>query len=223
MPAADRNRFPQNRLPRNHSPQCRALAWLDQRSRAAVFVGVLLALLVSIAPAMAGAAERLITTTGVGAVQLGMPLDAARAASPGFTWSESVDAAGDGYVAVAEDDIILMRLFTDAGDLGPAVNWQAAIVAIEVLAPRYRTTAGVSPQSSLVEVAQAYGPLIRIRRGEIDRQEYALFANQPLNLVLRVDGGTEGSEAGIYLPGTDMTERFRPGARIASITVQQAL
>ena len=218
MPAADWNHSPQC-----HSPRCRALAWLDQRGRAAVLLGVLLALLVSIAPAMAGAAERLITTTGVGAVQLGMTLDAARAATPGFILSESVDAVGNGYVAVAEDDIILMRLFAGAGDLGPAVDWQAAIVAIEVLAPSYRTTAGVSPQSSLVEVAQAYGPLIRIRRGEIDRQEYALFANQPLNLVLRVDGGSEGSEAGIYLPGTDMTERFRLGARIASITVQQAL
>ena len=205
---------------RRRAPGCR-----DACRLAGFFLLLMAALLLRIAPAAAVAPERLISAAGVGPLQLGLRLDAVRAAAAGFTFAESLDPAGGACVEVAEDETVLMRLFAGEGDgdedFGASVDWSAPLVAVEVLAADYRTEAGIGPHSPLGEVEQAYGPLIRIRRSEIDRREFALFANQPPNLVLRVDGGGGGSEAGLYLPGTDMTDRFRASARVDSVTVQQ--
>ena len=201
----------------------RPVGGFDWRRLAWSLVALIGAALWWVAPAAAAADApgRLITPGGVGPLQLGMTLDAARAAAPGFVLQEDLTAAGVAFVAVFLDERLVMRLFPGEDMAATTVDWTAAVDAIEVVGPEYRTAAAIGPQSSLAEASQAYGGVVRIRRSDIDRREYALFDRQPMGLAFRVDGGTDGSEAGIYLPGTDMTDRVRPGARIAVVVIAE--
>lgn len=182
--------------------------------------GLVLACVAAVTAARASP-DRLIEPSGVGPVQLGMTIAAARATLAGLTLVESSNGDGSPRFAVRRGETPVMQIYADEAAAPAAGVAAATIVAIEVSDPAYRTAAGVGPQSPLGEVERAYGPLIRVRRSDVERREDAEFAAQPPGLLFRVDGGADGGEAGIYLPGTDMTDRVRPDARIRSIIVQQ--
>ncbi len=165
------------------------------------------------------AADPLITAAGVEPVRLGMSIDQVRAALPDARLDRSADGEGGTLVTVYRGDDLLMRLYADASGDGTASDGQVRIGVIEALAPEWRTVAGVGPQTRVADVVRAYGPLIRLRRNDVGDREFAEFDHQPNGLAFRLEG-PDGGPAGIYLPGTDMTDRVRPGSRVLSILVQ---
>lgn len=183
------------------------------------FLAAVLMLLLAAAAAVV-APDRLITSSGVGPVQLGMTIAAAEGVLPGFTLARFADAAGMPLVAVRRDGETMMTLFAGESLSDAPADAAAEIVLIDVLDPGYRTEAGIGPQSPLNEVERAYGRLIRIRRSELARREYAEFDQQPPGMAFRVVGPDDG-EAGLYEPGTDMTDRARAASRLLSVSVQR--
>lgn len=164
--------------------------------------------------------DRLITSSAVGPVQLGMTIAEAQQVMQDFAFTRTVDAEGAALVSVQRSGEPIMTLFANEPDPDGTIDMAATIVIIEVPNADYRTSAGVGPQMALGDVERAYGRLIRIRRTEIEHREYAEFENQPAGMVFRVTGG-DGGDAGLYQPGADITDHARPGSHIQSISVQR--
>lgn len=171
------------------------------------------------ARASAAPASRLVTSSGVGPVKLGMTVAQARRALARSQFKRGSDGEGVALIEVVQGGRVVMTLFADEPDRARPINERARVSFIEVWGKNYATRAGVRPGMLIREVERRYGRLKQITTSEIEQREYAEFARAPAGLGFRVEA--PGSQAGRYRSGSRTTTRYVPSARLLTITISR--
>lgn len=175
------------------------------------------AILILFSQIVFGLNKKMITSSSVDNVKIGMTVADLRRALLPMTMSRTTDGEGTALIAVKEGNKTMMTLYAGENDSKDKINEKAKIISIEVWSPCYKTTAGVHVGMPLKEVEAFYGKLKGIYLTEIESREYAEFEKLPKDLSLRVYGKNES--AGIYSDDSRKTQNFRESAYVASITV----
>ena len=197
-----------------------------------VFLTALLTtLLLSFSPAIAQDGEAvetppaeasapLVTANSAGAIKLGMTVAEAREAMGEATFDRSSDTEGIALVTVSLDETPVMRLSAGEENAKSAVDGEAVIDFIDVMAPGYKTNDRVHPGMALEEVEKIYGKATELVLSELEAREYVTFPKQPSGLFFRLSN--KNGSAGIYKAGDMVTTSYRPGSEIAVIEVTGA-
>ena len=85
--------------------------------------------------------------------------------------------------------------------------------------PRYQTTAGVGPGTSIEMAVSQYGPASLSYSTEVESREFVSFENKPTGISFHTGSGPE---AGIYAPNQSVyyqTKEYKPDAKIRWIWV----
>ncbi|MEM6279458.1 MAG: hypothetical protein AAF733_08275, partial [Verrucomicrobiota bacterium] len=159
----------------------------------------------------------LITATSVGAAQIGMTIGEIRSEFPGARLERTSDGEGIAYVAIIENEELLIEMVTDQYDVEAPILDTERVAMIVVRHPRFATANGIRLGSDLGELDLRIGPVREILTSEIESREYASFERQPSGLQFQILN--DENTAGIYDPDTYKTKRFREGSYISSITV----
>jgi hypothetical protein len=72
----------------------------------------------------------------------------------------------------------------------------------------------VRPGGLVAEAEKQYGKVLKIIMSEIEARQFAEFKNQPRGMTFRID------YSGVFAEGQSETLRYRPDAKIYSITIQ---
>lgn len=178
---------------------------------------VLAAIFVLFAQFVWAQTDKVITSTSVDKVKLGMTVAEVRKAIRPKTIRRTTDGEGVALIEVKEGKKKIMSLYAGESNPESNINQSAKITNIEVWSPCYKTAAGVYVGMPLKEVEQHYGNLKEIYLTEIESREYAEFEKQPKGLSLRVY--SKNGTAGIYPEGSIKTKHFRADAYVLSILV----
>jgi len=155
-----------------------------------------------------------ITANGIGPVKLGMTLLEAKRAFPKATFSRGSDGEGVALVNVSTKESQVMVLFADEEDRNKPINWSKKISSIETFSSNCSTSLGVRPGGLVSEAEKQYGKVLKIIMSEIEARQFAEFKNQPKGMIFRID------YSGVFAEGQSETLRYRPDAKIYSITIQ---
>ena len=155
-----------------------------------------------------------ITENGIGPVKLGMTLLEAKRAFPKATFSRGSDGEGVALVNVSTKESQVMVLFAGEEDRNKPINWSKRISSIETFSSNCSTSLGVRPGGLVAEAEKQYGKVLKIIMSEIEARQFAVFKNQPRGMIFRID------YSGIFAEGQSETLRYRPDAKIYSITIQ---
>ena len=162
----------------------------------------------------------LVTANSAGPVKLGMTIAEAQEAMKGATFERSSDGDGIALVTVSSDGNPILKLGAGEENAEAAVDGNAVIDFIDVLATDFRTKEGVHAGMSLEEAEKVYGKASELLMSELESREYATFPNQPSGLFFRLSN--KNGSAGIYKAGDMVTTSYRPGSEIALIEVTGA-
>jgi hypothetical protein len=165
-------------------------------------------------------ADRLITSSSAGRVQLGMRISAAIPLLAPFQVRQ--DTVADGalvYEAWLRGETVMRLIPTPSRTGGTRIDESCLIHSIEVLDPGYATAAGVHAGMPLAQVENIYGKLRGISMSEVEMQELATFPGLPDGISLRVWG--RDKPAGVYAPGARETAEYDPTAIVAGIIVTE--
>ena len=155
-----------------------------------------------------------ITQNGIGPVKLGMTLLEAKRAFPKAIFSRGSDGEGVALVNVSTKESQVMVLFAGEEDRNKPINWSKRISSIETFSPNCSTSLGVRPGGLVAEAEKQYGKVLKIIMSEIEARQFVEFKNQPRGMVFRID------YSGVFAEGQSETLRYRPDAKIYSITIQ---
>jgi len=155
-----------------------------------------------------------IIENGIGPVKLGMTLFEAKRAFPNAIFSRGSDGEGVALVNVSTKESQVMVLFADEEDRNKPINWSKRISSIETYSPNCSTSLGVRPGGLVAEAEKQYGKVLKIIMSEIEARQFVEFKNQPRGMIFRID------YSGIFAEGQSETLRYRPDAKIYSITLQ---
>jgi len=155
-----------------------------------------------------------ITENGIGPVKLGMTLLEAKRAFPKATFSRGSDGEGVALVNVSTMESRVMVLFAGEEDRDKPINWSRRISSIEAFSSNCSTSLGVHPGRLVAEAEKQYGKVLKIVRSEIEARQFAEFKNQPRGMTFRID------YSGVFAEGQSKTVKYRPDAKIYSITIQ---
>jgi len=155
-----------------------------------------------------------ITENGIGPVKLGMTLLEAKRAFPKATFSRGSDGEGVALVNVSTKESQVMVLFADEEDRNKPINWSKRISSIETFSSNCSTSLGVRPGGLVAEAEKQYGKVRKIIMSEIEARQFVEFKNQPRGMIFRID------YSGVFAKGQSETVRYRPDAKIYSITIQ---
>jgi hypothetical protein len=155
-----------------------------------------------------------ITENGIGPVKLGMTLLKAQRAFPKATFSRGSDGEGVALVNVSTKESQMMVLFAGEEDKDKPINWSKRISSIETFSSNCSTSLGVRPGALVAEAEKQYGKVLKIIMSEIEARQFAEFKNQPRGMIFRID------YSGVFVEGQTETLRYRPDAKIYSITIQ---
>jgi len=156
----------------------------------------------------------LISSAGIGYVEIGKSLSDASRRSPDLAFERTSDGEGVALVAVGLGSDTLIA-YTGEDDVSSAPDLERKVVSLEAITPGFMTAHGIHPGSLVSDAESVYGKITRIDRSEIESREYVTFANQPANLTFRLD-----PESGIF-GDSSVTTSLKPRSRIFSIAVQQ--
>jgi hypothetical protein len=155
----------------------------------------------------------LVSSTGVGAVRLGMTLDQARRALPKARFERTSDAAGAPLVRLTLESGARMLLWADEIDQTDPIDWSRAIATIEVSSAEFHTREGLHPGSPVEDVAVAYGSVTEIEKSDFEGRQFIEFQKQPAEFTFRLN------DTGLFHGDSRSTTTFSPGAKILSIAV----
>jgi len=156
----------------------------------------------------------LISSSGIGYVELGKTLSEASRRSPDLAFERTSDGEGVALVAVGLGSDTLIA-YTGEDDVSSPPDLERKVESLEAFTPGFMTAHGIHPGSLVSDAESVYGKITRIDRSEIESREYVTFANQPPKLVFRLDAGS-----GIF-GDSAVTMNLKPRSRIFSIAVQQ--
>jgi hypothetical protein len=159
---------------------------------------------------------RLISHSGFGRIRLDMTLQEARRALPAATFQRDSDGDGAALVLVRLAPDTYLTLSADEDDPNDPIDWSKRITYITTSSPAFHTVEGVRPGDLVAEVEKIYGKTQKIEKSEIESREFIQFETQPPYLTFRLD------YTGLFPPGTRVTTRFQPGAKILAIGVARA-
>ena len=163
----------------------------------------------------AGDAPCTVTAHAIGPLRLGMTLAAAQQAMPKARFNRTSDGEGVALVDVAIGGESLAVAYAGEEDAEKPLDTTRVLEHLETFSATCATLEGIRPGSTVEEAEAAYGPLLAIRRSEIESREYVEFARQPPGLQFRLDYSGEFAE------GRSESTRHAPGARIFSIAVSR--
>jgi len=155
-----------------------------------------------------------VTANGIGPVKLGMTLLEAKRAFPKATFNRGSDGEEVALVNVSTKESQVMVLFAGEEDRNKPINWSKRISSIETFSSNCSTSLGVRPGGLVAEAEKQYGKVLKIIRSEIEARQFAEFKNQPRGMIFRID------YSGVFVEGQSETLRYRPDAKIYSITIQ---
>ena len=158
----------------------------------------------------------LISSTGMGGVELGVTLDQVRRAIPSAKFTRTSDGEGVALVEVTVGPGSSLVLWAEEDDPAAPIDWSKKIRMIETFSPSFRTREGVHPGSTISYVEKLYGEKTEIQRSEIESREYIVFARQPEGMTFRLN------YTGIFAPGSDTTTQVAAGSAIHSISVSSS-
>lgn len=157
--------------------------------------------------------NRLVTSTSMGPVRLGMTLAEARASVPAASFKRSSDGDGAALVEITFGDEDHLVLWAEEEDPDLPIDGTRRIVTMFTFSRTFRTAEGVGPGDLVTDVIATYGPVREIERSEIESREFIAFARQPSWLTVRLD------YTGVFPDGVRHTREFRPGARILALGI----
>ena len=155
-----------------------------------------------------------ITANGIGPVKLGMTLLEAKRAFPKATFSRGSDGEGVALVNVSTKESQVMVLFAGEEDRNKPISWSKRISSIETFSSNCSTSFGVRPGGLVAEAEKQQGKVLKIIMSEIEARQFVEFKHQPKGMIFRID------YSGIFAEGQSETLRYRPDAKIYSITIQ---
>jgi hypothetical protein len=155
----------------------------------------------------------LISSSGIGYVELGKTLAEASRRSPDLVFERTSDGEGVALVAVGLGSDTLIA-YTGEDDVSSQPDLERKVQSLEAITPGFMTAHGIHPGSLVSDAESVYGKITRIDRSEIESREYVTFANQPSNLTFRLDAGS-----GVF-GDSSVTTNLKPRSRIFSISVQ---
>jgi hypothetical protein len=158
--------------------------------------------------------DRLITSSSMGRIRLGMTLDEARrtfGSTAVLSRTEDGDCAA--FVAVMEGQEHTMTLWANEEDPARPIDWSRPIEYIDTFNDAFHTEAGVRPGALVEDVMRLLGPVTEIVESEIESRQFITFERQPPALTFRLD------YTGIFTGGSRRTTRFSAGAKILSIAI----
>ena len=161
------------------------------------------------------AKDVLISDAGIGPIRLGLSLDSLAKVTPNLEPMRTSDGDGVALVAIplGLDTVIA---YTGEDDPQSLVDLSKPVESVETMSPGFQTAQLVHPGSFVRDAESVYGKIVRVEKSEIESREYVTFAEQPANMVFRLDNGS-----GVFESGSTITSRLKPRARIFSITVQR--
>lgn len=163
----------------------------------------------------AGDAPCTVTAHAIGPLRLGMTLAAAQQAMPQARFNRTSDGEGVALVDVAMGGESLAVAYAGEEDAEKPLDTTRVLEHLETFSATCATPEGIRPGSTVEEAEAAYGPLLAIRRSEIESREYVEFTRQPPGLQFRLDYSGEFAE------GRSESTRHAPGAKILSIAVSR--
>ena len=167
------------------------------------------------APAVSKKADlREITSTGIGPVNLGMTLQAAKDALSGASFERTSDGEGLPLVLVKVGEEELMILLADEEDPQSPIDWSRKIMWIETFDPACSTSGGVHPGMLISDAEKALGKVKRVLDTEIEARQYVEFERQGAEFIIRID------YSGIFAEGSRESTVYQPQGKILSIAVQ---
>lgn len=163
----------------------------------------------------------LISSTGIGAAQLGMTLGALKdtlGSDAEFT-VESPFIVDFDAIAVHKDGKVLYYILYLAGaNFGD----EDVIQGLLTENPQFKTAEGVGAGTTLADAEAAYGKATLSYNTQNESREYARFEKQPANNLSFATGNGNQNLAGIYSSPTgeyNETKEYRPDATIQSVLV----
>jgi hypothetical protein len=155
----------------------------------------------------------LISSSGMGAIQLSMTIGEAMRALPTATFARTSDGDGLALVEVTLSADTALILFADEDDAEAPIDSSKRITRIEAFSPAFHTVEGVRPGDLVREVEAVLGKTREIMKSEIESREFIEFERQPAFLSLRLD------YTGVFPGAARTTKEYRPDAKILSIAV----
>jgi hypothetical protein len=155
----------------------------------------------------------LVSSTGVGAVRLGMTLDQARRALPTAAFERTSDAAGAPLVKLTLESGASMLVWADEIDQTDPIDWSKAIATIEIFSAEFHTREGIHPGAVVEDVEVAYGRVKEIQKSDIEGRQFIEFEKQPAEFRFRLN------DTAVFRGDSRSTTAFSPGAKILSIAV----
>jgi hypothetical protein len=167
-------------------------------------------------PGFQGPDSRLITSSSMRQVRLGMTLAALRQLVPTASIERVSDGDGAALVRVAfgQDDSLMLS--ADEDDPDAPIDWSRKIITIETFSQTFHTAEGVRPGWLVEDVIKIFGPVREIVVSEVESRQFVTFENQPSWLTFRLD------YAGVFSAGVRRTRLFKPGAKIVSILISHS-
>ncbi len=160
------------------------------------------------------AQENLITANSAGKVKLGMTIAEVRNAVAPMRLSRTSDGEGVALIAVKQGRNDVMTIYADEEDRDAPIDNNARVEQIWVWNKTYMTAAGVHPGMLVSAAERRYGKVEEIVRSEIESREFAIFANHPAGLVLRLNSGD-----GDFPARSSTTTKYKSNASILSINI----
>ena len=155
----------------------------------------------------------LISSSGIGYVELGKTLSEASRRAPDLAFERTSDGEGVALVAVGLGSDTLVA-YTGEDDASSPPDLERKVQSLEAFTPGFMTAHGIHPGSLVSDAESVYGRITRVERSEIESREYVTFANQPPGMIFRLDAGS-----GVFGDSASTME-LKPRSRIFSIGVQ---
>jgi len=155
----------------------------------------------------------LISSSGMGAIRLGVTLEDARRALPSATFARTSDGDGVALVEVTLGADTSLTVYADEDDAEAPIEWTKRIQRIETFSPAFHTADGVRPGTLVSDVEGVFGRTREIMKSEIESREFIEFERQPAFLTLRLD------YTGVFSGDARATQEYKPGAKILSIAI----
>lgn len=161
------------------------------------------------------AKDILISGDGIGPVRLGLTLDSIAKTTLNLDPARTSDGEGVGLVEIplGLDTVIA---YTGEEDASSPVDSSRPLISVETMSPGFQTSQLIHAGSLVRDAESVYGRVVKVEKSEIESREYVTFANQPPNMIFRLD-----NESGILEPGSTTTTRLKPRSRIFSIEVHR--
>jgi hypothetical protein len=157
--------------------------------------------------------NRLVTSTSMGPIRLGMTLAAARRMLPAASFKRTSDGDGAALVTVTFGDDDRLLLWAEEDDPDAPIDWARRIVTIETFSKTFHTVEGIRAGALVTDIIRTFGPVREISRSEIESREYIEFERQPAWLTIRLD------YVGVFPAGAGRTKEYRPGATILGLQI----